>query len=129
VSSDAEQVVRSFFEMQGRTGQLSSAFDTYMDDLCVWENSGLPSCNDKTECLGMLKTFIDQLSLDTIRIECRTIGTSGSSVLTERVDVLVNTEGAEVGSIPIAGVLEVSNGKIVRWRDYFDPRPLLGEGA
>jgi len=52
----------------------------------------------------------------------------GDQVLTERIDHLDDESGNRIASLPVAGTLEVRGGKIVAWRDYFDPRPLLPEG-
>jgi limonene-1,2-epoxide hydrolase len=46
------------------------------------------------------------------------IAVNGERVLTERVDDF-SIGGVEV-SLPIMGVFEIRNGKILAWRDYFD---------
>jgi limonene-1,2-epoxide hydrolase len=46
------------------------------------------------------------------------IAVNGERVLTERVDDF-SIGGVKV-SLPIMGVFEIRNGKIVAWRDYFD---------
>jgi limonene-1,2-epoxide hydrolase len=46
--------------------------------------------------------------------------TATGAVLTERVDVF--HMGKKTISIPVMGVFELANGKIAKWRDYFDGR-------
>ncbi len=46
------------------------------------------------------------------------IAAAGSVVLTERLDRFVM--GGKTVELPVAGVFEVSDGKITAWRDYFD---------
>ncbi len=47
------------------------------------------------------------------------IASAGAVVLTERVDT-VGMPGA-VAPVPVMGAFEVRAGKVVSWRDYFDP--------
>ena len=48
------------------------------------------------------------------------IAADGETVLTERVDVM-EMQGKTV-ELPVMGTFEVRDGKIARWRDYFDMR-------
>jgi limonene-1,2-epoxide hydrolase len=43
----------------------------------------------------------------------------GTIVMTERVDHFTNDDGTTV-SLPMMGVIEVHDGLIAAWRDYFD---------
>lgn len=53
-------------------------------------------------------------------VEFRLLGiaSSGSTVFTERLDVIRTATGAV--DLPVAGVFEVHDGLITHWRDYFD---------
>jgi len=44
---------------------------------------------------------------------------NGNLVFNERTDVMRFKDGREL-PLPVAGVFEVAEGKIVAWRDYFD---------
>jgi limonene-1,2-epoxide hydrolase len=48
------------------------------------------------------------------------LAADGNVVLSERVDHVHDADGAIVGSIRVMGALEVVDGKIIRWRDYFN---------
>ncbi|OBK47643.1 limonene-1,2-epoxide hydrolase family protein [Mycobacterium sp. 1081908.1] len=43
----------------------------------------------------------------------------GSLVMNERTDVMRRKDGGTI-PLPVMGVFEVQDGKIVAWRDYFD---------
>jgi limonene-1,2-epoxide hydrolase len=43
----------------------------------------------------------------------------GPIVMTERVDHLTRSDG-RFASLPVMGIMEVHNGLIAAWRDYFD---------
>lgn len=47
----------------------------------------------------------------------------GSTVLTERIDILTTADGRQ-HRLPVMGVFEIRDDLIVRWRDYWDSRLL-----
>ena len=47
------------------------------------------------------------------------IAENGNAVLTERVDNFVLQDGKPL-SLPVMGTMEIEEGKIKAWRDYFD---------
>lgn len=51
------------------------------------------------------------------------IAQDGDKVLTERVDHLLGKDGEVQNAIPVMGIFEVREGKIVAWREYFDITP------
>lgn len=61
--------------------------------------------------------------LGKVRIDIVNIASAGDVVFTERVDALERAE--QTGELPVTGVFEVRDGKIVAWRDYFDMRQAL----
>jgi limonene-1,2-epoxide hydrolase len=60
------------------------------------------------------------------------IAVVGRKVLTERVDHMLDADGKKIDLLRVMGIFEVDdNGKITRWRDYFDahraPGPMTAE--
>lgn len=47
------------------------------------------------------------------------IAENGNVVLTERLDNFVMADGKQI-SVPVMGTMEIEDGKIRAWRDYFD---------
>jgi limonene-1,2-epoxide hydrolase len=123
--SDAEKVVREFFAQCREGGKIIAACEEFFADHMVWENSGLPTAHSKAEAIGMMQQFVDGFAMHALVIDIVHLSVSGNSVLTERVDHMDTADGTRLLSFPLAGVLDVEDGKIVSWRDYFDPRPLL----
>lgn len=69
--------------------------------------------------LAAIRKYIEAVFANySIRIETLLIGSSGSSIFTERIDHL-GRDGREV-PLPVAGVMEIKDGKIEAWRDYLD---------
>jgi limonene-1,2-epoxide hydrolase len=56
------------------------------------------------------------------------IAENGNVVLTERVDNFVLADDKTL-SIPVMGTMEIENGKIKAWRDYFDLATFTGQMA
>lgn len=125
MSQNPEAVVRAFFKELSRGGGLISAIEQYVADDCKWENSGLPTAENKAAMLQMMRGFIDGYQIHALKIDLVALAVDGETVLTERVDHMDTADGRRLLSFPLAGTLTVRGGKIVRWSDYFDPRPLL----
>jgi limonene-1,2-epoxide hydrolase len=128
MTADPESVVRQFFDELGKPGQILAACEAHLADDCVWENTGLPTAAGKSTIMAMMGQFVNGYGMDRLVVDLRAIAVSGNAVLTERVDHMDDKDGQRMLSFPLAGTLEVRNGKITRWSDYFDPRPLLPTG-
>lgn len=74
--------------------------------------------------LDQIRTYMDNvLSAFSVRIETLSIASRDSLIFTERVDYLQSkTDPSVVVPLPVTGVIEVRDGKIVAWRDYLDLR-------
>ena len=75
--------------------------------------------------IATMQSFIDGFQLDRMVVEFVAIAANGNTVLTERIDHLERADGSKILSLPVSGTLEIVDGKVVRWSDYFDPRPFL----
>ena len=51
--------------------------------------------------------------------EVLNIAENGNVVLTERIDNFVLSDGKHL-SVPVMGTMELQDGRISAWRDYFD---------
>jgi limonene-1,2-epoxide hydrolase len=52
------------------------------------------------------------------RMDIKNTTSAGNTVMNERVETWV--KGSVRLELPVAGVFEITNGKITHWRDYFD---------
>ncbi|MBA3742217.1 limonene-1,2-epoxide hydrolase family protein [Sporichthya sp.] len=93
----------------------------------VWQNTGLPTMNGAEAAAAFLLSFGDAMPMVGVTVDFIAIAAAGNVVVTERVDHMVDAAGNKLLSLPLAGTFEVAeDGRISAWRDYFDPRPLLG---
>ncbi|MGH9038346.1 MAG: limonene-1,2-epoxide hydrolase family protein [Acidimicrobiia bacterium] len=120
-------LVESFFKAWegGTYAELRGAYDDHLADDCLYENSGLPPCPGKAAALALIDGIQVVTDIQSITAEIRGLAAAGDLVFSERVDHHFNSQGVENLTPSICGVMEVRQGKIAAWRDYFDPAPLL----
>jgi len=90
------------------------------DPSIVYENVSLPPARGAAEFEKHIRMF--GRVLDGFGVETHAIAATGSTVLTERIDIL-RIKGVDV-AFWVCGTFEVRNGRITVWRDYFDWRLL-----
>ncbi len=82
----------------------------------VYHNIGSEPAVGREAALAAVKFQFDMF--DPISFRIRNLAVDGDTVLTERVDEV--TANGVMAPVPVMGTFEVSDGRIVRWRDYFD---------
>lgn len=125
-TGSAQQLVEQFFADWGE-GRLIESITDHCSEDCVWTNTGMPDAPNREAMVGMMQAFIDNFGLATAEVTLRSIAASGDTVLTERVDSCKKADGSLIYDVHVHGTLEVRDGKIVAFRDYWDPRFFLGE--
>jgi limonene-1,2-epoxide hydrolase len=92
-----------------------AAVEASFSDDVVYHNIPMEPIHGKAAA-GAVGPNMAPLSVDW---QVLNIAESGNVVLTERVDNFVLADGKTL-SIPVMGSMEIENGKIKAWRDYFD---------
>lgn len=111
---------------EGETySQLRGAYDDFLSDDCVYENSGLPTCEGRAAALAFIDGIQALTDIQSITAEIRGLAAAGDLVFSERIDHHFDSKGVENLTPSICGVMELRGGKIVAWRDYFDAGALL----
>ena len=125
-------VIALFKAWEGGTKQhVMDGYELYMSKNCIYENSGMaPMSKEET----MQHFFSDPESSEGIvrlKVEIHQMDAIDDTVWTERTDHHYDKDGNDVLTPRICGIFKLKGGKIVRWADYFDPRPMieLFEGA
>jgi|SRR5271165_2180049 len=99
-----------------KTGD-THALSAFFTDDATYQNMMDNPCHGREkihQVLGSFYTFTPSIDF-----RIRSIAASGSTVLTERIDVCTTTQDVTV-HLPIAGVFEIRDGRIAAWRDYYD---------
>jgi len=114
------EIVSEFVDLWERDDGFTDAVNSYFRDDTVWENHGLLTTTGKAEALGFYHEFSKATGMTGMKIDMLAIAGSGNKVLTERIDRIIDANGAEVMTVPVMGIFEIEGGKIAAWRDYFD---------
>ena len=107
-------VVREF--CSAFPGRDLATIERLLDDSAVYHNVGMEPAVGKDASLASIKGFFDMF--ESMEFKVLALAADGDTVLTERTDVL--TANGVPAPLPVMGVFEVRDGRIVAWRDYFD---------
>ena len=88
-----------------------------LDDDVVYHNVGTPVIRGSRRTVDLLRRGLD-LPRAGFDVKIHRIAAEGTSVLTERTDVILY--GSFRMQFWVCGVFEVRDGRITLWRDYFD---------
>lgn len=122
--STPSETVRDFFHQWGKgIDPLYASIHEYFAPDCVWENVGLSRTVGPAEAEAVLRSFEPMKVAQRMDVEMLELAASGTTVLCERVDRVIDGAGNVAATVRCAGVLEIRDGKIAAWRDYFDTVP------
>ncbi len=113
--TDAEKVVTDFCNAWPRKN-VDELLGFFTDD-AVYHNIPMEPARGKAAIRAVINTFLPMAK--SVQFKVLKSASAGNVVLNERVDVF-DLGGGKTISLPVAGVFEVSGGKIAAWRDYFD---------
>ena len=86
-----------------------------LDENLVYQNVGFPTIRGRARTMKLFRSMEGRAGFE---VKIHRIAVNGSTVLTERTDVLVF--GPVRLQFWVCGVFEVRDGRITLWRDYFD---------
>jgi len=113
---DAERIVRDFCAAFARREPRELL--GFLAPDALYHNLPLAPVTGHAAIEGVLRAFLAPCTA--CEFELRAVATSGSTVLTERVDRFTRADGRRI-ELPVMGAFEVgADGKIHAWRDYFD---------
>ena len=115
MSAENEKIVTDFCKAWSRMN--IDEILGFMTDDAVYHNIPMPPAKGKTAIRAAVDGFLKMA--DGIEFKILHTASAGNLVMNERVDSF-QFKGGKTGAIPVAGVFEVTGGKISAWRDYFD---------
>jgi limonene-1,2-epoxide hydrolase len=114
MATDSEKIVSDFCKAWPRRS-LDELMSFFAED-AVYHNIPMAPAKGKDAIRNLINTFLPMASA--VEFKVLKTAASGDIVMNERVDIFqIANKRVE---LPVAGVFEVQNGKIVAWRDYFD---------
>ncbi|HEV8575228.1 MAG TPA: limonene-1,2-epoxide hydrolase family protein [Dehalococcoidia bacterium] len=115
MESENVEIVRRFCEAFGRRDS-DELLEFFTED-GVYHNMPMAPMQGKAAIRTVLDMFLKMMS-ESVEFVMLKIAEGDGAVLTERLDrFLIGGKSVE---LPVAGVFELKDGKIVAWRDYFD---------
>ncbi|SIN62634.1 limonene-1,2-epoxide hydrolase [Parasphingorhabdus marina DSM 22363] len=121
--TDSKQLVLDFIDAWNRL-DYDAIYAAMADDI-FYHNIPMEPC----EGIGAVRAFFDGSGMGSDGAEwiVHHIAADGDTVLTERTDKFrINGEWI---AIRVMGTFEMENGKIAKWRDYFDLAEFQNEMA
>ncbi|PYE12450.1 limonene-1,2-epoxide hydrolase [Williamsia limnetica] len=98
----------------------ADALISYFIEDGMYQNMPLPPAYGRDAVHATLAGLFSVLRID--KIDTLHIASRGDMVFTERVDLLTALPTGKSFELPVLGVLQLRDGKIAAWRDYFDLR-------
>jgi limonene-1,2-epoxide hydrolase len=95
----------------------TTALGSFFREDAVYHNGPLEPVRGRAAIEAAFAQFMrlgGQVDVDVVHMVA-----DGPVVMTERVDHLTRADGT-TASLPMMGVIEVHNGLVAAWRDYFD---------
>jgi limonene-1,2-epoxide hydrolase len=119
------QLVRDFFASMGpRLADFKHNYRERMTDDVVWESVGFPAHEGKDACIAYLDELHRRTGMQYCTVDVLHLAAADDVVLSERVDTMRRADGSEIMSFRIMGAIEIRDGKIARYSDYFDTMPV-----
>jgi limonene-1,2-epoxide hydrolase len=112
-SAETARTVESF--LYALQDQDFDTTDALMADQIAWHNVGYPIIRGRERISRMFRRSKGKFGFE---VKIHRIAAEGTTVLTERTDVLVF--GPVRIQFWVCGVFEIHAGRITLWRDYFD---------
>jgi limonene-1,2-epoxide hydrolase len=113
--SDAIDLIRRFCDEFAKGSSVDDIVAYFTDD-AVYHNIPVEPAHGPEAIKAVFSMFTT--GVDRMEFKIVNIVAEGDVVLTERVDVFVMPNVTI--ELPVMGAFEVRDGKIAKWRDYFD---------
>jgi limonene-1,2-epoxide hydrolase len=109
--------------MWEQPGGFADSMRHYFTEQTEYENVGLTHTIGLEQGLALVAGFEQDMGIARIKVDMLAMAVNGDTVLTERVDHMIDAGGETFASLRLMGIFELQGEKIVKWRDYFDTAP------
>jgi limonene-1,2-epoxide hydrolase len=114
-------VVEAFFAAWADGADaMNASFHEHFTPDTVWENVGMATTVGPDEAVAFLRRGEASWDRDAVTVEMLAVAEVGDKVLTERIDRGYDRAGRLVWECPVMGTIELADGKVTAWREYFD---------
>jgi limonene-1,2-epoxide hydrolase len=116
MNTENEKIVTAF--CQSLLGADMAKVVTYLSEDVVYHNIPWAPVTGHAGVRQVLDPFIHGANCAITRMDIKHTTSAGNVVMNERMETWV--KGNVKLELPVAGVFELRDGKIIHWRDYFD---------
>jgi len=127
MSAQTDLVTRFFRAWEPAYG-FRNAMAEFLTQDVEYENVGLTNTRGRDDAIKTIEGFVQGMGFASMSVQMRAIVSNGNTVMTERVDDLFDAQGRRLASLRVMGTLELRDGKICAWRDYFDSAAMAPKG-
>ena len=110
--------------VDGGSEQVCAKIRELFTDATVWVQPGLPTATGADEAIAIVHTW--GAAFANYELEVRHVASTGNAVLIERFETFRNDDGSVYLALPVVGVAEFVDDKIVHWREYYDSAEIPG---
>lgn len=129
-ATENEQIVRAFFTTWNESfDTMIEGFKQHLSDDCHLVQTRTPDLHGLAEIIPFLEHVRNAGLMEKIAVEVTNIVATDTSVAAERLDFLYAPGGELTARFPCVSVMELENGKITGWRDYFDSADMPSGGV
>lgn len=130
IAAQNAQVVRAFFQTWGESyDAMINGFHAFVAEDCLLVQTRTPDLRGLVEIIPFLEHVRAAGLMETMEVELHNLISTETAVVAERMDVLYRPDGTVGARFPCVSVMEVANGKITGWRDYFDSADMPAGGV
>jgi limonene-1,2-epoxide hydrolase len=120
-ASDHAQLLRTFFARWAVSfEELCQSMRDSMAEDCLFQQTRLPDLVGPRATIEFLKQARAAFGFETFEVQVRTLIAQDRWVACERVDDMKDARGRTLATFPAVCIMEIKDGKIRAWRDYFD---------
>lgn len=122
-NGENEATTRAFFATwEGSFDSMVEGFRRYLAEDCLFKQTRLPDLHGLKEIIPFLELVRSAGLVERMKVEVWNVVSDGNKIAFERTDTSYLAEGeAEPNArFPAASFMEIKDGKITQWRDYFD---------
>jgi len=116
MSTENEKIVTEF--CQSLLSADMAKVVTYLSGDVVYHNIPWEPVTGHAGVRQVLDPYVHGANCAIVRMDIKHTASSGNVVMNERMETWV--KGSVRVELPVVGVFELKDGKITKWRDYFD---------
>lgn len=120
-------VERLFESWQHGFDAMIDGFHAHLAPDCFLQQTRSPDLRGIDEIVSFMNNVRAAGVVETILVENRNLIAQGHFVVSERIDYLRDASGATIATVPAIGIMEMKDGKVAVWRDYFDSADMQPE--